>query len=81
MRGHGSTVVAETLRKAVYRAVYAEINARYQMETNKLGPITYLTEDEARSCATSVEGQIQRPWDLWAEEARRKAGVQRPRDV
>jgi hypothetical protein len=81
MRGHGSTVVAETLQKAVYRAVYAEINARYQMEANKLGPITYLTEEEARSCVASVEGQIQRPWDLWTEEARMKAQFRGARDV
>ena len=73
MRGHGSTVVAENLQKVVYRAVYAELNARYQMEANRLGPITYLTEEEARSCVTSVEGQIQRPWDLWKEEARLRA--------
>jgi HCOMODA/2-hydroxy-3-carboxy-muconic semialdehyde decarboxylase len=81
MRGHGSTVVGETLQKAVYRAVYAEINARYQMEANKLGPITYLTEEEARSCVASVEGQIQRPWDLWTEEARMKAQFRGARDV
>ncbi len=81
MRGHGSTVVAETLQKVVYRAVYAEINARYQMEANKLGPITYLTEEEARSCVTSIEGQIQRPWDLWTEQARMKALAKRERDV
>jgi ribulose-5-phosphate 4-epimerase/fuculose-1-phosphate aldolase len=80
MRGHGSTVVADNLQKVVYRAVYAEINARYQMEANKLGPITYLTEEEARSCVTSIEGQIQRPWDLWKEEARLKAQFRRPRE-
>jgi ribulose-5-phosphate 4-epimerase/fuculose-1-phosphate aldolase len=81
MRGHGSTVVAETLQKVVYRAVYAEINARYQVEANKLGPITYLTEEEARSCVTSIEGQVQRPWDLWTEQAQMKAQAKRPRDA
>jgi len=78
MRGHGSTVVAENLQKAVYRAVYAEINARYQMEANKLGSITYLTEEEAQSCVKSIEGQIQRPWDLWKEEALLRAQLRRP---
>jgi ribulose-5-phosphate 4-epimerase/fuculose-1-phosphate aldolase len=80
MRGHGSTVVAETIQKAVYRAVYAEINARYQVEANMLGPITYLTEEEARSCAASIEGQIQRPWDLWKEEVRLKAQSRRSQE-
>ncbi|MGH6976114.1 MAG: class II aldolase/adducin family protein, partial [Stellaceae bacterium] len=32
MRGHGSVAVGSTLRHAVYRAVYAEINARLQSE-------------------------------------------------
>lgn len=69
MRGHGSTVIAETLQKAVYRAVYAEINARYQLEASRLGEITYLSAEEARACVTSVEGQIQRPWDFWTQQA------------
>jgi HCOMODA/2-hydroxy-3-carboxy-muconic semialdehyde decarboxylase len=73
MRGHGSTVVADSLQKVVYRAVYAELNARYQVTANALGPITYLSEEEAQSCAKSVEGQVQRPWELWKEEARRAA--------
>ena len=37
MRGHGSTVVAPTLKQAVYRAVYAEVNARMQIEGAKPG--------------------------------------------
>lgn len=73
MRGHGSTVVAEMLQKVVYRAVYAELNARYQVTASALGPITYLTEEEAESCVRNVEGQFQRPWDLWTEEVRCKA--------
>ena len=81
MRGHGSTVVADKLQKAVYRAVYAEINARYQLEANKLGPITYLSEEEARGCVARIEGQIQRPWDLWKDEAQMKARIRRPPGV
>lgn len=78
MRGHGSTVVAETLQKVVYRAVYAEVNARYQVTANVLGPITYLTEEEAQRCAQNVEGQYQRPWDLWKEEALRRSSNPMP---
>ena len=70
MRGHGSTVVAETLQKVVFRAVYAELNARHQMEANRLGDITYLTPEEAKSCVVNIESQIQRPWDLWAQQAK-----------
>jgi ribulose-5-phosphate 4-epimerase/fuculose-1-phosphate aldolase len=75
MRGHGSTVVANSIPLAVYRAVYAELNARYQLDASALGQITYLTEDEGRACVARVEGQVQRPWALWkraAEERRER---------
>jgi ribulose-5-phosphate 4-epimerase/fuculose-1-phosphate aldolase len=72
MRGHGSTVVAETLQKVVYRAVYADINARYLLEASKLGPVTFLTEAESNSCAENIEAQIHRPWDLWTKQVRQR---------
>jgi HCOMODA/2-hydroxy-3-carboxy-muconic semialdehyde decarboxylase len=75
MRGHGSTVVARSVPLAVYRAVYAELNARYQLQASGLGEITYLTAAEGLACTNRVEGQVQRPWDLWkAEAAKRRAG-------
>lgn len=74
MRGHGSTVVGYSLPQAVYRAVYAEHNARYQLAAMPLGEVTYLTEAESRACVENVEGQVRRPWDLWVEQARAKRG-------
>lgn len=70
MRGHGSTVVADSLKKVVYRAVYAELNARYVLDASALGEVVYLTEGESRAARGNVEGQVQRPWDLWVEQAR-----------
>jgi len=72
MRGHGSTVVAPTLQRAVYRAVYAELNARYQTAAMQMGEVTYLSAEEARTCSTSIESHIQRPWDLWKAQSREK---------
>ncbi len=37
MRGHGSTVVGASIEQAVYRAVYAEVNARLQTQAKQLG--------------------------------------------
>ncbi len=75
MRGHGSTVVAPSIPLAVYRAVYAELNARYQIEATRMGEVTYLTEAEGRAAVDRVEGQVQRPWDLWkAASAQRRKG-------
>ena len=74
MRGHGSTVVANSIPLAVYRAVYAELNARYQLQASHLGDVTYLTAAEGLACTNRVEGQVQRPWELWkAEAAKRRA--------
>jgi ribulose-5-phosphate 4-epimerase/fuculose-1-phosphate aldolase len=72
MRGHGSTVVGTSLPHVVYRAVYAEINARYQLAVSGMGDVTYLTPGESAACVAGIEPQMQRPWALWAEEARKK---------
>ena len=60
MRGHGSTVVGTSLRQAVYRAVYAETNARLQMEALRLGEPVYLSHCEA-AAAEAGDGPANRP--------------------
>lgn len=70
MRGHGSTVVGGSIKQAVYRAVYAELNARYQLQAMQMGDVTYLTEGECRACVEKIEAQVQRPWDMWLEQVR-----------
>lgn len=65
MRGHGSTTVGPTIELVVYRAVYAEINAKLQLQAAALGPVNFLNEEEAALAAASTEGQVVRAWDLW----------------
>jgi ribulose-5-phosphate 4-epimerase/fuculose-1-phosphate aldolase len=65
MRGHGSTVVGTNLRQAVYRAVYAEANARLQSEALRLGSPVYLTLEEAEGAAKANDAQQDRAWQLW----------------
>jgi ribulose-5-phosphate 4-epimerase/fuculose-1-phosphate aldolase len=67
MRGHGFTTVGASLRQAVFRAVYADINARVQLKALQLGNIIYLTPDEAR-VATSTDVAFDRAWDLWTSQ-------------
>jgi ribulose-5-phosphate 4-epimerase/fuculose-1-phosphate aldolase len=69
MRGHGSTTVAPSLQLVVYRAVYAEINARMQLQAMQLGDVEFLTPGESQAAMDSTEGQVQRPWALWKEAA------------
>lgn len=65
MRGHGSTVVGESVEQVVYRAIYAEINARLQLQANALGEVDYLNPVEAGLAAAANDTQILRSWDLW----------------
>ena len=67
MRGHGSTVVAENLPRAVGRAVYLDINARMQSQAIALAgddrPIVFMDADEV---AANVSWQsYERSWSLW----------------
>jgi len=73
MRGHGSTTVAPSLKVAVFRAVYAEVNARLQWQALQLGDPEYLTVGEARAAMITNEGQVDRPWALWKAAARAAA--------
>jgi ribulose-5-phosphate 4-epimerase/fuculose-1-phosphate aldolase len=71
MRGHGSTVVGPTLKHAVYRAIYTEVNARLLSEALRLGSVEYLSTGEARATMETNEGQLERPWALWKAAAQR----------
>jgi HCOMODA/2-hydroxy-3-carboxy-muconic semialdehyde decarboxylase len=68
MRGHGSTVVGASLEQAVYRAFYAEVNARLQTQARQLGEVTYLNANEAAKAAAINDTQLPRVWDLWVRE-------------
>jgi HCOMODA/2-hydroxy-3-carboxy-muconic semialdehyde decarboxylase len=70
MRGHGSTTVGQSLRQAVFRAVYAEINAQVQLKSMQLGAVTYLSAGEAR-VVTATDAAYDRAWDLWTTQVAR----------
>ena len=73
MRGHGLTVVGSNLRQAVFRAVYTEVGARLQTEAMRLGPVTYLTEEETIATTNTIGTQIDRSWFLWLKAAERRS--------
>jgi HCOMODA/2-hydroxy-3-carboxy-muconic semialdehyde decarboxylase len=68
MRGHGSTVVGSSVEQAVYRAIYAEVNARLQIAATQLGKVTYLNTQEAAKAAVMNDTQLPRVWELWTRE-------------
>jgi len=68
MRGHGSTVVGSSLEQVIYRAIYAEVNARLQLNAIGLGDVTYLNEGEAAKAAATNDTQVGRVWELWSKQ-------------
>ena len=76
MRGHGNVVVGRSIREAVFRAVYTEINARLASEALRLGggQVAFLNDEEANAAAETNSAQIGRPWELWKAKALRENG-------
>ncbi|MSQ49624.1 MAG: class II aldolase/adducin family protein [Betaproteobacteria bacterium] len=73
MRGHGMTVVGESVPEAVFRAVYTEMNARLQIQAQLLeGPIEFLSEEEGRRSTAINRSTLERPWQLWKRELSRR---------
>jgi ribulose-5-phosphate 4-epimerase/fuculose-1-phosphate aldolase len=76
MRGHGATMVGKTIRHAVYRSVYAALNAQIQMEAMRFGgEITYLAKEEADNYERYIDEVIHRPWNMWKREVEDAAAV------
>jgi ribulose-5-phosphate 4-epimerase/fuculose-1-phosphate aldolase len=79
MRGHGSTVVAENLQRAVGRTIYLEMNARMQYQSSVLagerGHVVYM--DDAEVQANVSWQNYERSWNLWKTKALAKLEAER----
>jgi ribulose-5-phosphate 4-epimerase/fuculose-1-phosphate aldolase len=66
MRGHGDVTVGPSVKVAVFRAYYTDVNARLQSQAVSLGgEVTYLTPGEgAKADATNLV-VLDRIWNLW----------------
>jgi HCOMODA/2-hydroxy-3-carboxy-muconic semialdehyde decarboxylase len=69
MRGHGATLVGETVRHSVFRAIYAALNASMQTDAMRMGEVTYLEPEEAQKGMSINDRFNQRSWELWKLEA------------
>ncbi|HTB20247.1 MAG TPA: class II aldolase/adducin family protein [Bryobacteraceae bacterium] len=71
MRGHGAAVVGATVKEAVGRAVYLDLNARVQEQAILLGgKVTYFEPEEARK--TAPQDGFERAWGVWKQKASAK---------
>ena len=68
MRGHGATIYGRTLPEAVYRAIYAELNARILLNSATMGAFKALSAGECIATVDRISPQIGRAWDLWVRE-------------
>jgi ribulose-5-phosphate 4-epimerase/fuculose-1-phosphate aldolase len=69
MRGHGATMVGVSIQQAVYRSIYAALNAKLQMEAMRLGEPIYLEREEGRLAMLINDGAVDRPWAQWRRDA------------
>lgn len=77
MRGHGSVACGPTLEIAVFRAVYAEVNARIKTQAVALSggaAVKGLSAEEAVLADGPNRTAGKRAWDLWRTEVRMAAG-------
>jgi HCOMODA/2-hydroxy-3-carboxy-muconic semialdehyde decarboxylase len=66
MRGHGDVTVGPTVKMAVFRAYYTDVNARLQSQAIALGgDINYLTPAEGAKADEVNFVVLDRIWNLW----------------
>jgi len=75
LRGHGHVAVGPSVKVAVFRAYYAEFNARLQARAMALpGSTIYIEGEEAEKADRTMQQVDERPWALWRSAARAKRG-------
>ena len=66
MRGHGDVTVAPSVKMAVFRAYYTDVNAKLQSQAIALGgEVNYLTPGEGEKADKINFIVIDRIWNLW----------------
>jgi len=66
MRGHGDVTVAPSVKMAVFRAYYTDVNAKLQAQAIALGgEVTYLTPGEGEKADKTNFAVLDRIWNLW----------------
>ena len=66
MRGHGDVTVGPSVKLAVFRAYYTDVNARLQTQAVTLGgDVNYLTPGEGAKADAINLVVLDRVWNLW----------------
>lgn len=77
MNRHGVTVIGNSVRDCVYRAIQTCRNADFQARAMAIGRIASLSEGEARLAGNIIgtTTALTRSWDYWARQIARADGV------
>jgi HCOMODA/2-hydroxy-3-carboxy-muconic semialdehyde decarboxylase len=66
MRGHGDVTVGPSVKMAVFRAYYTDVNAKLQSQAIALGgEVNYLTPGEGEKADKTNFIVLDRIWNLW----------------
>jgi ribulose-5-phosphate 4-epimerase/fuculose-1-phosphate aldolase len=75
LRGHAHNVVGDTIRRAVVRAVYININAKVQMDAMRLSGGKIIALDQKEIDYNVIENfDVERPWDNFVRMLAEKEG-------
>ena len=75
MRGHGDVTVGASVKVAVFRAYYTDVNAKLQAQAIGLGSdVTYLSTEEATKADGVNMVIMDRAWALWKQKVQAQAG-------
>jgi len=69
MRGHGATMIGNSIQESVFRAVYSKENASIQMQAHLLsdtGEVEFLNDEESEK--SSRGRNVPRSWSLWKHQ-------------
>lgn len=70
LRGHGAVVVGESVEQAVLRAIYLELEARYQLMSRAAGSPTFFSAQEsARFSGTTA---VEHAWQYYVDKLSRQ---------
>jgi ribulose-5-phosphate 4-epimerase/fuculose-1-phosphate aldolase len=68
MRGHGDVTVGPSVKVAVFRAYYTDVDARLQTQAIGLGTeVTYLSAEEGAKADMVNLAVLERIWNLWKQ--------------
>jgi HCOMODA/2-hydroxy-3-carboxy-muconic semialdehyde decarboxylase len=72
LRRHGAVIVGASVSEAVRRSISCDTNARLQLQSMPLGPVSFLTDVEIAYRVDGGSRDSERGWEMWKKTALEK---------